>query len=296
MSDAQEEKAPQDATDPELLNKIHAALIMILRELDAACEQLGISYVVCGGTAIGAARHKGFIPWDDDVDVYMPRGDYERFLAEAPAILPPEFEVLSSRSHPDYPKTFGILGLVGSTFTPQVARNRKFPIPIGIDLFPLDPIPEDPSAFSRQARSTWLWGRLLFLHGTPTPEVDLPFPVKQLAGAIMHLIHWGLRAARVKPITLEKRWERAARRYEGSGSTRLGDFSTRDPARWSASLDELFPAQRVPFEDITVMTARDFDAVLTRHYGDYMQPPPEDQRANHQASTVVLGPNAPDSE
>ena len=154
MSDAQEEKAPQDATDPELLNKIHAALIMILRELDAACEQLGISYVVCGGTAIGAARHKGFIPWDDDVDVYMPRGDYERFLAEAPAILPPEFEVLSSRSHPDYPKTFGILGLVGSTFTPQVARNRKFPIPIGIDLFPLDPIPEDPSAFSRQARST----------------------------------------------------------------------------------------------------------------------------------------------
>ena len=60
MSDAQEEKAPQDATDPELLNKIHAALIMILRELDAACEQLGISYVVCGGTAIGAARHKGF--------------------------------------------------------------------------------------------------------------------------------------------------------------------------------------------------------------------------------------------
>lgn len=117
MSDAQEEKAPQDATDPELLNKIHAALIMILRELDAACEQLGISYVVCGGTAIGAARHKGFIPWDDDVDVYMPRGDYERFLAEAPAILPPEFEVLSSRSHPDYPKTFGILGLVGSTFT-----------------------------------------------------------------------------------------------------------------------------------------------------------------------------------
>ena len=44
------------------------------------------------------------------------------------------------------------------------------------------------------------------------------------------------------------------------------------------------------------MTARDFDAVLTRHYGDYMQPPPEDQRANHQASMVVLGPNAPDSE
>jgi len=111
----------------------------------------------------------------------------------------------------------------------------------------------------------------------------------------MHLVHWGLRAARVKPITLERRWERAARRYEGSGSTRLGDFSTRDPAHWSASLDELFPAQRVPFEDTTVMTARDFDTILTRHYGDYMQLPPEDQRVNHEASTVILGPHAPRS-
>ena len=54
MSDSQQ-KDPQDTTDPELLNKIHAALLMILRELDAVCEQLGISYVVCGGTAIGAA-------------------------------------------------------------------------------------------------------------------------------------------------------------------------------------------------------------------------------------------------
>ena len=294
MSDSQQ-KDPQDTTDPELLNKIHAALLMILRELDAVCEQLGISYVVCGGTAIGAARHKGFIPWDDDIDVYMPRGDYERFLAEAPAILPPEFEVLSSRSHPDYPKTFGILGLVGSTFTPKVARNRKFPIPIGIDLFPLDPIPEDPSAFSRQARSTWLWGRLLFLHGTPTPEVDLPFPVKQLAAAIMHLIPWALRAARVKPITLERRWERAARRYEGSGSTRLGDFSTRAPAHWSASLDELFPAQLVPFADTPVLTARASATILPRHSADYLQLQPAPRRPTPAPSTVILGPHAPRS-
>ena len=136
------------------LEEIKKVELDALCELDRVCKAHGLSYFLAYGTLLGALRHQGFIPWDDDVDVYMPRGDYERFLAEAPAILPPEFEVLSSRSHPDYPKTFGILGLVGSTFTPQVARNRKFPIPIGIDLFPLDPIPEDPSAFSRQARST----------------------------------------------------------------------------------------------------------------------------------------------
>ena len=73
----------------------------------------------------------------------------------------------------------------------------------------------------------------------------------------------------------------------------MGDFSTQDPGRWSASLEELFPARRVPFEDITVMTAHDDDAILRRGYGDYMQLPPEEERVNHQASTVVLGPNAP---
>ena len=98
--------------------------------------------------------------------------------------------------------------------------NRKFPIPIGIDILPFDPIPEDTSVLSRQARSTWLWGRLLFLRGTPTPEVDLPFPVKQLASGIMHLTHWGLRVARVRPSALKKRWERSARHYERSGSAR----------------------------------------------------------------------------
>ena len=282
--------ATEDSTQ---LRKIQLAATAALKEFDRICTLLGTRYVIYGGTAIGAARHQGFIPWDDDVDVCMPREDYERFLAEAPAVIAPAFEVISSGSHPDYPRTFGVLGLVGSTFVPGVARHRSFRMPLGIDLFPLDPIPDDPKAFRRQARATWVWGRLLFLLGTPTPDIPLRAPLKQVASSIMHVVHWSLRAARVRPSTLQRRWERAARRYEASASSRLGDFSTQDPGRWSASLEELFPARRVPFEDITVMTAHDDDAILRRGYGDYMQLPPEEERVNHQASTVVLGPNAP---
>ena len=78
---------PNDSADSLLLDRIHVLITRILGEFDRVCRQLDIPYVVYGGTAIGAVRHQGFIPWDDDADVCMERSDYERFLAEAPAHL-----------------------------------------------------------------------------------------------------------------------------------------------------------------------------------------------------------------
>lgn len=265
-----------------------------LAELDRVCEELGLRYVVYGGTAIGAVRHGGFIPWDDDADVCMPRPDYERLMSEGPAILDDGFVIIASETDPAYPKSFGILGLAGSEFAPRVAKNRPYTMPIGVDVFPLDPIPEDDALlYAKQSRRTWLWGRLLFLHGSATPDVSLPFPLNVAASAIMHGVHAALHLVRVTPRFLVKKWERAARMYEGSNSRLLGDFSTQDPKRWSASIDELFPARRVPFDDITVLLSRDYNAVLRRGYGDYMQLPPEDERVNHDPARVVLGPNYP---
>lgn len=275
--------------NPEEHAAVQRATTYVLAELDRVCTELGIRYVVYGGTAIGAVRHKGFIPWDDDVDVCLPRPDYDRLLAEAPAILGPEFEILASETDPDFPKTFGLLGLKGTEFVPGVAKNREYVLPIGVDLFPLDPIPADDKDFASQSRATWIWGRLLFLLGTPTPEFSMPGPLKPFAQGIMHLTHWTLRGARVKPRTLVRKWESAARRFEGSGSRLLGDYSTQEPKRWSASLDELFPAVRVPFENITVMLPRDYDAILTRGYGEYQALPPEDERVNHAPVRISFG-------
>ena len=82
-----DDSAPADAA------QVHLLLTKMLAEFDRVCRQLGVSYAVYGGTAIGAVRHKGFIPWDDDIDVMMTRSDYERFLAEAPEKLGEEFRV-----------------------------------------------------------------------------------------------------------------------------------------------------------------------------------------------------------
>lgn len=290
--------------DPATLAAIQRITKRCLAEIDRVCTLLDIRYVAYGGTAIGAVRHQGFIPWDDDGDVCMPRPDYERFIAEAPAVLRDEFFIASPASHSDFPISFGVLGLKGSEFISKVAKDRPFRMPIGVDLFVLDEIAEDPARFRAQLRGTWLWARLMFLRGVGNPPTGLPTPARQAASAVMLGVHFALRALRITERGLYRRWLRAAmlgakkNASAASGAAPadrpvlLGDFSTRDPMRWSATTDELFPAREVPFEDITIRVPRDHDAVLTRGYGDYMRVPEESERVNHKPFHIVLGPHA----
>ena len=251
------------AADPATLAAIQRVTKRCLAEIDRVCTLLDIRYVAYGGTAIGAVRHQGFIPWDDDGDVCMPREDYERFIAEAPALLGDEFFIASPATHPDYPISFGVLGLKGSEFVSKVAKDRSFRMPIGVDLFVLDEIADDPGRFRA---------------------------------------HWGMRALRVNEASLYRRWLRAALmgrenpQKEADGSILFGDFSTRDPLRWSATEAELFPARSVPFEDITVRIPAAYDVVLTRGYGDYMRIPDPEDRVTHEPFHIVFGPNDPRPE
>ena len=284
------------AADPATLAAIQRVTRRCLAEIDRVCDLLGVRYVAYGGTAIGAVRHRGFIPWDDDGDVCMPRADYERFIAEAPALLGDEFFIASPASHSNYPISFGVLGLKGSEFVSKVAKDRAFRMPIGVDLFVLDEIAADPARFRSQSRGTWLWARLMFLRSIPNPPTGLPIPARQLASAAMACAHWGMRALRVNEASLYRRWMRAALKgrenpqLAADGTPLYGDFSTRDPSRWSASEAELFPAKSVPFDDITVRIPAAYDVVLTRGYGDYMRVPDPEDRVTHEPFHIVFGP------
>ncbi len=126
-----------------------------------------------------------------------------------------------------------MLGLKGSEFISKVAKDRPFRMPIGVDLFVLDEIAEDPARFRAQLRGTWLWARLMFLRSIPTPPTGLPTPAKQLAAAAMACTHWGMRALRVNEASLYRRWLRAALKGRenpvkaADGTTLYGDFSPR---------------------------------------------------------------------
>lgn len=155
--------------DPAELKRLQELSEMVLAEFDRACRTLGIPYVVYAGTALGAVRHGGFIPWNDDIDVAMPRRAYERFLAEAPAVLDGRFEIVNARTEPDFTSPYSYLALKGTLCVPDFYRTCPYAKPISIDVFPLDKVSNDPDTRRRQMRGTWIWGRLMFLRATPEP-------------------------------------------------------------------------------------------------------------------------------
>lgn len=279
----------RDYDDPKMLHRIQELLTHILSEFDRVCSELGIPYVVYGGTAIGAVRHSGFIPWDDDVDVCMLRDDYERFLTEAPTVLKPEYFIANSRTDVEFPNMFSVLGLRGTEFISEFIKHSPYKMPLSIDIFPFDKVPSSSRKYKMQVKEAWFWGRMMYLQGTPKPYLGFDSLLAKAIHAVTSVAYGAMKILQVSPGTLQNRWERAARRFEGSNGSRFTDYTDRDPKAWEVDVSDLLPSIGTSFEEITVQMPRKYNDILTRGYGDYMSLPPEAKRKNHQPYHVDLG-------
>lgn len=142
-------------SDADLV-RLHQVQLAMLLELDRVCRHLGVAYQLGAGTLLGAVRHGGFIPWDDDVDIVMLRGDYRRFLREAPPLLHSSLFLQTWRSDPHFQEGFAKLRCHDSVFREELRQNLRLHHGIFIDIFPFDPIHPDRS---------W-WRALLSLFST----------------------------------------------------------------------------------------------------------------------------------
>lgn len=125
----------------ELMHKVHRRILEIAVEIKRICEKHDIKYFLIAGTLLGAVRHKGFIPWDDDMDIGLLREDYERFVDLCKTELSDQFELINEEL-PNYGLPFIKIQLKGTTFLEKSAPKYPCGNGIYVDCFPIDRMPD----------------------------------------------------------------------------------------------------------------------------------------------------------
>lgn len=125
------------------MNDLQKKTYTILVEIDRACRKVGIKYFLGAGSALGAVRHKGFIPWDDDIDVMMPRRDYSKFLRICKSHLGSDFDLQCIEYDSGYILPFAKISIKNTTFIENKYLNYKIDHRVSVDIFPLDGIPDN---------------------------------------------------------------------------------------------------------------------------------------------------------
>ncbi len=125
---------------PSMVKRTWAAQLEILSDVDRACRENGMEYFAEWGTLLGAVRHAGFIPWDDDLDICMKRSDYNRFIENVRSLMSPDHSIVNYRSNREFKQMLSrIVSSDHYRFDPEYMHKYSgLPIALGIDIFPLD--------------------------------------------------------------------------------------------------------------------------------------------------------------
>lgn len=237
-----------------------ACLLEILKVIDHVCREHGLTYYLLCGSMLGAVRHGGFIPWDDDADVGMPRKDYETLLAHANEWLPEGYELVSGERNPRYPYFFARIQDARTTYI--LRRQFDFVGGLPIDVYPIDGM----TVGSWQRK----WHYLRLSIAKKLLYFCLVDPYKHGHG----LRSFFPRVVRTlfSPASLHHRIQRILREYSNDEAMFLADHDYK-PCKGVMPKAVYGKPQRVKFEDTELNGVAQPDVYLRRLYGNYMELP-----------------------
>lgn len=239
----------------------------LLRLFVGTCDQLNLTYFMVCGSALGAVKYQGFIPWDDDVDVAMPRPDYEVFLKEAPALLPEWVFLQNYRTDPEYPGMGSKLRNTQTTFIEKEAMKIPMNHGIFIDLFPLDGYPVDPAEQKRFERKKWHYYRRRYTALIPVLHRDIGLTVLSIMRQWFGIYTRSADACRLT--------EALFRTYPVSSSPLWCNFANSMKKREYVAREIYGAGVRAVFEGLDVIIPEQYDTYLRNKYGDYTLDPPK---------------------
>ena len=267
--------------DPEVLNHLQKTLLMMLKDIGELCDENGIEYYAYAGTAIGAVRHEGFIPWDDDMDIFMTHENYEKFK-EIITKKSDKYDFISIENTEDYFLLFSKVMLKGTNFDEWWAKQVNFTTGIFVDIFPLYKLPKSNIKRFIHLKKIRILDRLIsasILRYEGYPKFQ-QIPV--------NIIHYLLKVFHITPKFLKKKCLKHLKKYENTDSTLYVDVCG-NPDPHIFYKDELEPSKKVKFETIEIPLPDGNDRILKMMYGDYMRLPPEEERFNHVVSEIDFG-------
>ena len=263
------------------IEEIKQIQLDIVVKIDEFCRKNGIKYFLDGGTGIGAARHKGYIPWDDDIDIAMTRPNYEKFIHSFNGfdknlvVYAPELDV---NYHATYANVCDNRTILSEGANGHLGQE----LGIKVDIFPFD---GTTANYSRSVRRHKFLKLLTQIMSRKRRDMSIVWRTDKwkffTCAVVRTLFCW------ISYPTLQKWVLRIAAKYPYETSTHAYDVVNpvyKLPVHCPRETYEQY--MDVPFEGHTLMTIKDYDTYLTSLYGDYMQLPPVEQRVGHHGFTA----------
>ncbi len=248
----------------------------ILEELNRVCKLKNIPYQLAGGTLLGAVRHKGFIPWDDDIDVFMKRCDYERFLKEAAPEIRDKYFLQTCFTDPDSVVQFVKIRKNGTVFENNVDNLPTSHTGIWIDVFPLDNVkPGTLADWFRRFRIATYYGII-----TSSVKNRVKY-CKSMPKKFLRFVFAGLLKVVPKRV-FDKKLQAVLKKYSDCDTGYLAHASNGLKAGmqyyYVVPSDNYYNMIELEFCGKMYPVPANYDEVLKIYYGDYMQLPPEEKR------------------
>jgi lipopolysaccharide cholinephosphotransferase len=248
--------------------------IQILRVFASYCDHKGLKYFLAYGTLIGAIRHHGYIPWDDDIDVIMPRPDYEHFVNsfknERYKVFCPEND---SKCPFPYAKLFDNRTII------KECTDIRYSIGLNIDIFVLDGLPSDQSKAIRHIKNCSFWHNIIDIK-----KISLNRDRKFSRNAILFLLK--LSVSPIHYTRCIRRLLTLCKKYSYQNCSYCSDLSYSGALRLDKTL--FAEGMKGVFEGDIYTIPVGYDSWLNEVYGDYMQLPPEEKRMTHHAFEAYL--------
>ncbi len=263
-------------TTKDTIKRIQYVEFDIMQKIERICKAHNLTYFAIGGSVLGAVRHQGFIPWDDDIDIAMPRKDYEEFLHYAAEELPQGYFLQTVFTEKNSPFYFTKVRKDNTKFVEDYLKELDIHHGLFVDIFPFDNVP-DNAVLKKLHYILCRFANHLFLSKCLTtvrnPKLEKNVGYKIFIRKVLHFL--------LLPVPKSLLFRFLDSSVQMFNNRECKEISHIVRKRLRIKLEDLYPITELPFGELKMPVPNNYDAYLTAQYGDYKNPPVKKKQNGH---------------